>query len=567
MKKTTGIVNSAQEFEKNCEIAFISSISEVLKNNLLYITAFNITNHHITLPFKTEIGKFSVLTLNEAESLFPIEPEMIAFAKMNHADEDRLTFMESFKWENSVLTEDQRSKVEDLLVDFSDIFAKHRFNVGYNSDLKLKLKTENTRPLYTQGPRTPMHLRHELTVDIALMHYYGLITTLSHSKYSSPLFAHQKPSGKLRMLIDLRRINHSLKNDYINSIFPISNITDASNHFAGKSLFTKLDCSQAYHCVQMADDLSVQLLAFNFGSRIYAYKCLTQGLSKSVTGFSSFIRHYLDPCLAADLCTQFMDDIGVAVNNFDELIPTLSKIFECVRKSELKLSPNKCEIETQRMKFLGNIITPAGVSPEQEKVSNCLKKIKIPQTVKQIKRLIEFEQFFRKYKPSLGEKLIPFYRLLRKDIPFQTDDEHHKKLEVLKHDLTEATDITLRLPKPGLQYVILYDASYHGTGFMLMVEDYAKTDNKGEMKTYASVSFGSRLFNTAQLKFSIYYKEFLALYFALDDFSHFIWGSSEPVIILTDNRSLKQFFQLRQFHLRSGTSWIVSWHSKSSSRI
>ena len=469
MKKTTGIVNSAQEFEKNCEIAFISSISEVLKNNLLYITAFNITNHHITLPFKTEIGKFSVLTLNEAESLFPIEPEMIAFAKMNHADEDRLTFMESFKWENSVLTEDQRSKVEDLLVDFSDIFAKHRFNVGYNSDLKFKLKTENTRPLYTQGPRTPMHLRHELTVDIALMHYYGLITTLSHSKYSSPLFAHQKPSGKLRMLIDLRRINHSLKNDYINSIFAISNITDASNHFAGKSLFTKLDCSQAYHCVQMADDLSIQLLAFNFGSRIYAYKCLTQGLSKSVTGFSSFIRHYLDPCLAADLCIQFMDDIGVAVNNFDELIPTLSKIFECVRKSELKLSPNKCEIETQRMKFLGNIITPAGVSPEQEKVSNFLKKIKMPQTVKQIKRLIEFGQFFRKYKPSLGEKLIPFYRLLRKDIPFQTDDEHHKKLEVLKHDLTEATDITLRLPKPGLQYVILYDASYHGTGFMLMV--------------------------------------------------------------------------------------------------
>ena len=93
--------------------------------------------------------------------------------------------------------------------------------------------------------------------------------------------------------------------------------------------------------------------------------------------------------------------------------------------------------------------------------------------------------------PSLGEKLIPFYRLLRKDIPFQTDDEHHKSLEVLKHDLIQAMDITLRLPKPGLQYVILCDASYHGTGFVLMVEDYVKTDNKGEMKTYAPVSFGS----------------------------------------------------------------------------
>ena len=196
-----------------------------------------------------------------------------------------------------MLTKDQRSEVEHLLIEYADIFAKHRFDVGYNSDLKIKLTPEHQRPLYTQGPPTPTQLRNELTVELALMHYFGLITTLSHSKYSSPLFAHRKPSEKLRMLIDLRRINHSIKTDYVNSNFPISNMTDASNHFAGKSLFTKLDCSQAYHCVQMADDLSVQLLAFNFGSRTYAYKCPAQGLSKSVTGFSSFIRHYLDPCL------------------------------------------------------------------------------------------------------------------------------------------------------------------------------------------------------------------------------------------------------------------------------
>ena len=174
------------------------------------------------------------------------------------------------------------------------------------------------------------------------------------------------------MLIDLRGINHSIKTDYINSNFPISNMTDASNHFAGKSLFTKLDCSQAYHCVQIADDLSVQRLAFNFGSRTYAYKCLAQGLSKSDTGFSSFIRHYLDPCLAAELCTQLMDDIGSAVNNYQELIHTLTKIIKCIRKSGLKLSPKKCEIGTQRMKFLGNVVTPQGVAPEKAKISTFL---------------------------------------------------------------------------------------------------------------------------------------------------------------------------------------------------
>ena len=66
----------------------------------------------------------------------------------------------------------------------------------------------------------------------------------------------------------------------------------------------------------MADDVSVQLLAFNFASRTYAYKCLAQVLNKSVTGFSSFIRHYLDPCLASGNFTQFMDDIGNAVTSF-----------------------------------------------------------------------------------------------------------------------------------------------------------------------------------------------------------------------------------------------------------
>ena len=131
------------------------------------------------------------------------------------------------------------------------------------TQLKIKLTPEHDLPVYVQGPPTPIHLRDELHVELALMHYYGIITTLSQSKYSSPLFAHRKESGKLRILIDLRRVNHLLKTDYQNANFSISNMTDATSHFAGKSLFTKLDCSKAYHCVQMADETSVQLLAFN----------------------------------------------------------------------------------------------------------------------------------------------------------------------------------------------------------------------------------------------------------------------------------------------------------------
>ena len=56
-------------------------------------------------------------------------------------------------------------------------------------------------------------------------------------------------------------------------------MADASAHLAGKSIFAKMDCSQAYFSMQLADELSIQLLAFIFGGRTFAFKRLAQGLS------------------------------------------------------------------------------------------------------------------------------------------------------------------------------------------------------------------------------------------------------------------------------------------------
>ena len=357
--------------------------------------------------------------------------------------------------------------------------------------------------MYVQGPPAPIHLRDEILIELALLQNFNNITTLSHSKYSSPVFVHRKSSCKLRILIDLRRVNHLLRHNYLNSNFPISNMTDATNHFAGKNLFRKLDCSQAYHYVQLADDLSVQLLAINFASRTFAYNCLAQGLNKSVTGFISFVKHYLDPCLAANNCTQFMDDIAAGVNNFHEKFPALRKIFDCLRESGLKLSAHKCEFGTTKIDNLGSTITPKKISPKNAKIENFLGQIRMPNTVKQVKRLIGFLQFFRKFIPNLGQKLLPYYKLLSNENVFTITSDHHESLNTLKADLTRATELTLRLAKPGLQYVILCDASFHGTGFVLVIEDYLIDQRGKTKKTYAPVSFGLRLFTTIQLNFSV----------------------------------------------------------------
>ena len=206
--------------------------------------------------------------------------------------------------------------------------------------------------------------------------------------------------------------------------------------------------------------------------------------------------------------------------------------------------PHKCEFGTEKIIFWGNVITPEGIQPESEKIHTFLANLKMPTTVRQVKRLIGFYQFFRNFLPNLNEKLLPFYKLLRRDVHFETDNSHETALKTLEDDLLAATKMTLTLAKPDSQYVILTDASYHQAGFVLMIEDYLKASNdNNEHKIYAPVSFGSKLFNSAQLKLSIYCKEFLAVAFALEHFSQFVWGAQKPVLVLTDNKSLTRFFQ------------------------
>ena len=197
----------------------------------------------------------------------------------------------------------------------------------------------------------PIHLIEDLIVQLALMHKYGIVTVLPFSKYASPIFAQRKPNGNLRLLVDLRKINSLIADDYTKNNHPVSTLSDAAQHLAGKSLFCKLDCSQAYHCLQISDQRSVEMLAFNFASRTFAYKKLAQGFSRSVSAFSSFMREYLDAVVKADQCAQYVDDIGIAANNATDLTRNFRAVFKCNRQAGLKLTIEKCHFESDKLSF------------------------------------------------------------------------------------------------------------------------------------------------------------------------------------------------------------------------
>ena len=134
-----------------------------------------------------------------------------------------------------------------------------------------------------------------------------------------------------------------------------------------------------------------------------------QGLNKPVAGFSSFVKHYLDPCLAANVCTKFMKDFSAGVNEFDEMTPVLRKNFDCLRKSSLKLLAYKFEFGMTKFNYLGSTIFTTRYLAGMWQNSKILMQIRMPTSVKQVKRLAGFVQFFlRSFMHNLMDKLLHF---------------------------------------------------------------------------------------------------------------------------------------------------------------
>ena len=474
---TTGIVTPVENFTETASLLISHSMSTIIDRTIA-VRVTNTTKSPYTINKNRQIAEFSVVTPEQSKFIKPVDmavlsmipegdPNLITYLtellrtkkpdqqtntfwfptpenpgnteehspiqtrilkklrelqqkeKLNPKDdnESRIEFLKRFDWTDTVLNEKEKHAVEDNLVEYHDIFARHRMDIGMNTEFKVRLTPKDDKAVYSQSLPMPIHLKEDLIVELALMHKDGIITVLPFSKYASPIFSQKKPSRKLRLLVDLRKINTLIADDYTNNNHPVSTLSDAAQHLPGKSLFCKLDCSQAYHCLQVADQRSIEMLTFNFASRTFAYKRLAQGLSRSVSAFSSFMREYLDPVVKADQCAQYVDDIGIAANNATDLTRNIRAVFQCIRNAGLKLTIQKCHFGVQQVEFLGRTISSEGASPQIHKIQNFLIKLRFPKSKKALQRYLGFVNYYRNFFPTMVEKLNPFDKLLKTEVP------------------------------------------------------------------------------------------------------------------------------------------------------
>ena len=108
-----------------------------------------------------------------------------------------------------MLNAQEIATIKNLLIEFHDIFARHKLDIGMNETFTVKSTPKDDSPAHSQSLPNPVNLKDDILVELALIHKYGIKTTLLFSKYASPIFAQKKPNGRLRLLVDLGKLPNS----------------------------------------------------------------------------------------------------------------------------------------------------------------------------------------------------------------------------------------------------------------------------------------------------------------------------------------------------------------------
>ena len=234
------VATEQSKFIKPMDTAILSMIPEGDPELVTYLTELFRTkktdqqNNTFWFPSPKNLGNTEVHTPIQTRILTELR-ELQRREKLNPKDdiESRMEFLRRFDWTDTLLTENEKQAIEDILLEYHDLFAIHRMDIGMNTEFKVKLTPKDDKAVYSRSLPMPIHLKEDLILELALMHKYGIITLLPFSKNASPIFAQRKPNWNIRLLVDLRKINKLIADDYNNNNPPVSTLSDAAQHLAG----------------------------------------------------------------------------------------------------------------------------------------------------------------------------------------------------------------------------------------------------------------------------------------------------------------------------------------------
>lgn len=304
------------------------------------------------------------------------------------------------------LSPEKQRMVKQLLREESGAFARNDDDVGSIPSLKLKIRLNDTTPVKRTYTSVPKPLHKEVKEYLEDLLNKGWIKK-SRSPYSSPIVCVRKKDGSLRLCCDYRELNRKSIPDR----HPIPRVQDMLNSLTGSAWFSVLDQGKAYHQGYL-DESSQPLTAFITPWGLYEWVRIPFGLSSAPAEF----QRSMEECLVGlrdESCQPYLDDNLVHSHTFEGHLQDLRAVLQRYQQHGVKLTPRKCDVFKDSVKFLGKIVSKEGYTMDPAELTPVQTlKDRTPATVGDLRKLLGFLSYYRQYIPNFSRIAKPLYSLL-----------------------------------------------------------------------------------------------------------------------------------------------------------
>lgn len=180
--------------------------------------------------------------------------------------------------------------------------------------------------------------------------------------------------------------------------------------------------------------------------------------------FQNAMQIVLGPLLRKGVLV-FIDDILVYSRTLKGHVLLLRSVLQMLQKYSLKVKLSKCTFCRPQLKYLGHVVSAEGVHTDPSTVDR-VRDWPRPGTAKDVRKLLGFAGYYRKFVRNYGVTSRPLTDLLKKNTVFVWTSLHEEAFVALKSALTTAS--VLALPDFLKPFVLETDASDSGIGAVLM---------------------------------------------------------------------------------------------------
>ena len=281
----------------------------VLKHNSTYImvSVGNFSDGDITLKARKFVGMVQVAR----GYLSTCKPENLCGAVnicKENPDSDDKNWIPPVSLDH--LSDNQKEKAQSLLQKYNKVFSRNPNDIGEVSNLQLDIHLRDELPVHKPYRRVPKQLYDEVKTYLENLEINGWIQK-SYSAFSRPIVCVRKKDGSLRLCVDYRELNAKTVPDRM----PIPRINDILDNLGGKSWFSTLDMTKAYH--QGFVEEKSRHTALSTPWALYEWIRIPYGLKNAPPKFQRFINECLGDIIDT-ICLPYMDDILGYSRTFDE---------------------------------------------------------------------------------------------------------------------------------------------------------------------------------------------------------------------------------------------------------